>query len=465
MEKIKQLLTAIEKQELNIENIREFDYFSLFQILNMLSGEKNGVQLYSFIKKSIENIALQNMYGRKITVVFIVSHSSTWCGTYIYEKLMHSEIFEPYIEVVPFFASSDTKIVLEDYIETRDFMLNNGFRVIETWDLEKNKLIHINELPIKQDVCIWCTSWIDGLCKEHSFYSYPLSTLNVYIPYGYFLAENNRGTFVYEQYNKVFHNMCWLIMDENAYSKVMAEKYQFLNGMNHIYTGYPKMDCVFYAKEKTTEWDILDPGHNKKRIIFAPHHSIFDEGTVMFSCFEYIYTYMLALKSKYKNEVCWIFKPHPNLKYKAIQVGIFKNEAEWNDYVNEWNNGVDSIYVNRGDYIPLMEESDAMVLDSISFLAEYMYTEHPLLFLKRKEQAFNEFGEMLIRNHYSIEGTDYEKIEDFIRKVVLSEHDEMKKKRIEFFDKYLNYYTELGADASTNIYNVLYLLTQHKDVE
>ena len=95
-----------------------------------------------------------------------------------------------------------------------------------------------------------------------------------------------------------------------------------------------------------------------------------------------------------------MFKPHPTLRTKAVLAGIFKDDSEWEDYIKQWEDLENAAYVNDGMYQDLMCKSDAMILDSISFLAEYMYTSHPMLFLKRKEQRFNEFGKLVVEQLY-----------------------------------------------------------------
>ena len=96
--------------------------------------------------------------------------------------------------------------------------------------------------------------------------------------------------------------------------------------------------------------------------------------------------------------------------------------------------------------------SDAMILDSISFLAEYLYVHKPLLFLQGPKQQFNEFGKMLIDVHYCADGNDEKAIEYFIQEVVLKGHDELYKKREQFFDNNMNYVRTNGKDAATGIY-------------
>ena len=67
-----------------------------------------------------------------------------------------------------------------------------------------------------------------------------------------------------------------------------------------------------------------------KKIIYAPHHTLEESEPVNFSTFAVNYMFMLEIAEKYNRETVWVFKPHPQLKYKAIRAGIFADPDEWN---------------------------------------------------------------------------------------------------------------------------------------
>ena len=100
--------------------------------------------------------------------------------------------------------------------------------------------------------------------------------------------------------------------------------------------------------------------------------------------------------------------------------------------------------------------SDAMICDSVSFLAEYQFTGKPLLLLTRPEQVFNTFGEMVQTVLYKCPGEDTAGIESFLLNVVIDENDFMKVVRGKFFRDNLDYYhRNNGLTASEQIFNEL----------
>lgn len=96
-----------------------------------------------------------------------------------------------------------------------------------------------------------------------------------------------------------------------------------------------------------------------------------------------------------------------------------------------------------------------MILDSISFMAEYMYVHKPLIFLTRKEQSFNEFGENILKTLYTVPGNDFENIKKHIYEVLYNDSELQKKQRDAFFDQTLDYININGCDAKDYIINRL----------
>lgn len=457
---VNQLLDAVDMGYMNEETIGKFSYCHLAVLMEMTMQMENGKAFYLKIKSYLENINIERLRKQeKITVGFIANYSSTWIGDGLYRLLEKSERFEPYVFLISNHNGQSEELIKEEYQQNLKFFQERNLRVVQTLDFDTGKQYTWEEIGIKPQVCIWLTPWID-LFREHFYLlNYPLDTLHTYIPYGFMIAENENKNFVYHQYNQYIHNIAWKNFEESQIAVKMAEKYAFVGDSNVVYTGYPKMDA-FYEKEDIGEdiWSKLieHSGNPKaKRIIYAPHHTLNENEPVHFSTFAVNYMFMLELAEKYQNETVWIFKPHPQLKYKAIKEGIFSNVYEWNIYEQRWRDLKNADVMEEGMYCRLFRDSDAMILDSISFLAEYLYARKPLLFLKGKGQYFNDFGRQLIRIHYNSEGADKDEIEKFIVDVVIKGKDERKEEREEFFKENLEYIQISGKNASANIYEEL----------
>ena len=107
--------------------------------------------------------------------------------------------------------------------------------------------------------------------------------------------------------------------------------------------------------------------------------------------------------------------------------------------------------VPNGNYLPYFASSDAIILDSASFVCEYLYAHKPGLFLTRSGEKFDIVGEKAMECYCTAAGDDYEKIRHFIECDIA--RDLKKEKREKFFSTYLDYYSINKQNATDYIYN------------
>lgn len=453
------LLDLIDSGNLNEESIGDLSYWYLEALRRLTIQMERGKELYLAIKSYLEEINLKKLKKqKKIIVGFIIESACDWCGDEIYWLLEKSNKFVPYIFVM---ADYDGKnwIHKNQYFENMGLFKDKKLRLKGTLNVETEEQYTWEELGTKPDICIWMTSWITVFKDQFYLLRYPLNTLHTYIPYGFMAAENEREDFVYDQYDMVIHNLAWKIFEESKAALEMAEKYSFLGKSNAVYTGLPKMDKFYLRKyANKTIWDRLleKAGTSRaKKIIYAPHHTLEIFESVCFSTFRENFQMMLELAEKYQHETVWIFRPHPYLKYKVVQAGVFASIEEWNAYLEKWNQLKNGYMDSEAEYEELLMGSDAMILDSISFLSEYLFTHNPLLFLEGEHQRFNDYGKQLKEIHYCAKGTDEEGIETFIKDIVIAGNDKRKTEREAFFSEKLDYMGANHKTASKAIYDVL----------
>jgi CDP-glycerol glycerophosphotransferase (TagB/SpsB family) len=147
--------------------------------------------------------------------------------------------------------------------------------------------------------------------------------------------------------------------------------------------------------EKLENNNFGNPWKNKdsrKRIIWAPHHTILEDGRKKMSNFLEYAELFKELAIKYQDKIVWAFKPHPGLKEKLSSDKVWGIEKT-NEYYNFWKNQ-EYTQLEEGYYIDLFYYSDAMIHDSGSFLNEYMYFRKPVLYLlsNKKKPYYNQFG-------------------------------------------------------------------------
>ncbi|MGO4972132.1 hypothetical protein ACTQ56_09085 [[Clostridium] aminophilum] len=123
-----------------------------------------------------------------------------------------------------------------------------------------------------------------------------------------------------------------------------------------------------------------------------------------------------------------------------MQQGLFSSYEEYDRYFAAWNELPNARAIDESRYIDYFLTSDAMILDSSSFIGEYLYVQKPVLYLTRPEQGFTDLGEAVVNTYYRAPGWDLMEIERFITDVVLEGKDPLKNEREKVFEEYLDYY-------------------------
>ncbi len=452
-----ELLELIGNGNLTEKNIGKYTYNHLGIILSASVGAQNGSAFYRRIKETIEAININELRKKdKINVFFMVDLPATWIGDKLFELFNMDNKFSPYVLLLSCYTGQSDELRLKDYNEGISFFSKFNDRFLSSINPETGEQYTFNDLGIRPDFCIWLNPW-PKYRGDFDMMTMPLSTVNVYIPYGYIIGDTKQHDYYKHHFNQISQLMMWKTFYASSIMVDMARNRCFIGDSAAIYTGYPKMDN-FYKKVELNNsvWNkVIEKSGNRiaKRIIYSPHHTIEEWEPIHFSTFKYNYKFILELARKYSDNTVWIFRPHPMLKEKAIRAGIFKNEAEWDDYVKEWDSLKNGMTYFDGDYADMMINSDAMIMDCVSFVAEYVFALKPLLFLESGNSTFDEYGEMIMSVHYRESGKAFDKIETFLKDVVLDGNDSKAEYRKHFFEEHMDYKKDFGGrSASENIF-------------
>jgi CDP-glycerol glycerophosphotransferase (TagB/SpsB family) len=249
-------------------------------------------------------------------------------------------------------------------------------------------------------------------------------------------------------YNLDFHNLVWKIFSETPIHGEIASQMQSNKGQNCIVTGYPGFDPILLNKNPKAVWKNKNPA--LKKIIWAPHHSMTELNKV--SNFLEYYDFFFELAINYKDKLQIAFKPHHLLRVK-LESDFYWGKEKTDIYYNKWAD-LPNGQLENGDYIDLFLTSDVLIHDCGSFMAEYLITGKPSLFMVRDESImdyWSTFGEKAIEAHY--QSRNKKQVIDFIENVVLNENDWMKEERNAFVKNTL--LPKNKATASENILDYL----------
>ncbi len=422
-EKIKQrkITNYYNKGGINLlsKHLYKLDIYSYSSLIN------KDIEMYKAISSSIFEYVENRLKQKEvINVGFVIHSASMWSCEELYRLFEQDSRFNP--SVIVSRCNSDANLnTYPLYNKTLEFFKSGNYN-IKTLSLSDNRQTCWKKMG-KPDLLFYLSPYNLFTPKEINIKYMPADILTIYIPYCYMMNDD------------VNLRRCPGIMytwrhfvEAQFYVDILGGEFPYRK-KNIVFLGYPKMDYFYRSDYKDDLWK--DSSNlSKKRIIYAPHHSI-----GYFSTFQDNYLDILKLAQKYQEYTTWIIKPHPLLGMETIRKKIFSNNEEYEKYLNEWRKLENANVVEEGTYEDIFMTSDAMICDSISFLAEYQFTHKPLLFLQnKKELNFDKFGLDIYNQLYHTDGKNIQGIEKYILEVVINGKDTMKEQRSVFFNRYLN---------------------------
>lgn len=414
-----------------------------FSIIDYQLIREQDNAIYCRIRDAIYARCKNNLIlKQKIKVAFMVYSASMWSCDELYYYFEKDSRFEPYVVVGRYFSDTDLK-EFPFYKKTLRYFEESGYRV-KTVELRDSKKKIWNKLD-NPEIIFYLTPYNIFLPKELNIGYAPATSLCAYIPYCYTLCDSG------ELSKTPGMSYSWkLFCESGIYQTILKD----VGVTNTEYFGYPRMD-KFYESNQVSVFEWKSVSDNSKRIIYAPHHS-FSTNSSRFSTFRDNYMQIYNYAASHTETTSWCIKLHPNLKRSAVDEHIFDSREDCEAFFAKWNSLPNAKVVEESTYEDIFLSSDAMICDSVSFLAEYQHTGKPLLYLENKgHQTFNEFGQSIYRVLYVAEGNDIEKIFAFFDEVVLKGNDPMFHERSQLFDRILDYRKNNNKSASLQIYEYI----------
>ena len=415
----------------SVELVR--DKYDRFYQLSMLEHKDDyNAMMDRVLSASAENIRRKE----KIKVGFVGYDASMWCGDLLYQMFARNERYEATMFLCLRRDQFNEPTVIKDFHHGIEQFQARGVNVVGISEDDA-------EIP-KQDVLILLTPYLSVLPKAFQLNAISAETLITYIPYGFQVSSN------FPNFNESIMPLCWKIFWETEHSVNLYEKGCRMGMPRGCYSGYPKMDVFFGDTLPEFNWKKAVP--NPIKIIYAPHWSI-DSG-VKFATFQHNFEFFYEY-AKNHPETSWVFKPHPNLLFSAVQTKVFQSVEAFEQYLQHWNELPNAKVETGAYYYDIFKSSDGMILDSGSFIAEYQYTHKPMCFLTRDTQQLSNLAIDLMKGIYRIDGRDHKGIASFIENVLVKKIDPLADIRQQMFNKHLNYKKVNGVLASEYIFNAI----------
>lgn len=348
-----------------------------------------------------------------IRVAFLNCDSSKWVYQSLYEQMASDDRFEPFVLV-----SVDDILLRKKYAylnykqqlkDNYEFFKNRGMNV--EYAFANGKYIDLKKF--NPDIVFYEQPW--HLPKLHDLGRVSKFALTYYVSYG---SSTTNGT---NEYKTEFFSDVFRYYLDNAWTKSMLEKHGCIP-QRLVVSGSLKLDA--YKKPLNPDnlnWRTTD----RKRIIWAPHHSFFEGSQLGFGTFDWTYKFMYNY-AKEHSEYEFIMKPHPELKRQMVRHLMSVEDAE--KYFEMWRELPNAQVIEGGDYYDMFRTSDLMITDCNSFLFEYLPNNKPLIHLIGKNSVgFNEFGQKIISGYYDVH--DIDELKQAIEKILVNGHDTLFEKR------------------------------------
>ena len=373
--------------------------------------------------KHIEALMQLRKKKGKLNVLFFVINESCWKFDTVYWKMSKRKRYNPVIFVCPQ-CDRGEEYKQEQQKSCYDFFKERGYNVVNSFDAVTGN--YINARSLSPDI-IFYTNPYEGLIDERYYISNFTDVLTCYANYA-FLNNDEKWAASLTLHKSVWKYFCEYDFTRH-YNKIGTKLYYD----NRVVVGYQMYDRFFDKNFVGSDWK--QQGTSKKRIIYAPHHTIEKEGWIHYSTFLTTGEIMAELRDKYKDHVQFVFKPHPLLKgklYNAEGWGREKTDA----YYEAWANAENSAFVDT-NYVDLFKSSDALIHDCGSFIVEYLYVQKPVMHLNTGQikEELNVEAMEAYQAHYLMNKT--EDIEKFITEVVLKGKDTKREDREAVYKKLL----------------------------
>lgn len=395
--------------------------------------ERNyGKLLLRLYKLSIPSKVKRIRKKESIKVLFVVNELPTWKTESLYQAMHAHPRFEPILGVTLSLDMPELRQPLINYCNQK------GYKWADMDMMAYNPIKDV----IKPDIIFYEKPYMECYHHRHTLQQH-LNSLFCYI----FYSSHTIGKSEFIDSNPTIQ-YCWQHYFESQFAVDACRKDMVTDGKNIIITGFPMYDSLMLPlSEYKDPWK----QDNRKRIVYAPHHSIGDSFSsgLGYGTFLENYEFILQLARRYADKVQWIFKPHPGLHRKLVSIwGKEKTDA----YYNEWAT-MECSQICEADYQSLFRHSNAMIHDCSSFQVEYLYTKNPVMYLikdENQDENRNAFGLRAFNLHYK--ASKHEQIEQFVQNV-LNGIDPMQAEREQFYNECL--LPPNGKTACENIINAI----------
>ena len=213
-----------------------------------------------------------------------------------------------------------------------------------------------------------------------------------YISYGFDLADHPDVSV-----NQDLNLSAWRIFTPSHLHLDYLRSRSLIQARNVVVTGHPRLDEIVKAVNAGRETRCLQD--RPFRVLWAPHHSV---GTEWLRFGTFHYTSQTILRFAHENsDIHFVLRQHHILYEMLVQFNIYSQE-QVDEFLMCWERLPNTSFDEDPSYVRSFAESDILLTDGVSFLAEYQVTLKPVVFIERKDHiAWTSFGERTLEGVYA----------------------------------------------------------------
>lgn len=428
------LVSVTSQNNVSKINFILLEYFkkSILKLFNSTTNKEKRIRLNATTlhakKCRSELIRKKFNNGERIKIVLFVCRIECWLFGDLYNLLKESGKFEPIVIIKPI-MSRGIDYMKECMEDTYSALKEQGFAPIKGYDEKTDTYLDVRN-EIDPDIVFFTKAWKPHF-HEYFYISRFLDRITFLAEYGYDVSKHDFAL------NFDIQNLVDKFFLPSEKQIPYVKSCMSNHGANLAVTGSMKIERIFDGNYVPK--DVWKPQNTmKKRIIWAPHHEDkTPKDMYQYDAFYDLCDLMFEIAYKYKDDIQIAFKPHPLLKTKLYR---YWGEKTTEEYYQRWDT-IENGQLETGEFIDLFLTSDAMILDSISFIAEYSATKKPSLFTvgSHSRPMYNSFGQELyeMMYHASAKENLYKQLSDFIENVVIMGNDILYEQRASFVNKYI----------------------------
>ncbi len=423
------------------------------------SPEITGMLQYHILNKLKEmELKRKIRAGKKVRVAFFLDTISKFSANSVYRIMSENPLFEPFI----LFGRLEEKSLYTDlgwkkYKEEYESLIEKGYKAYSLYDDNRN---FVPVETFKPDIIISTAPYLEFLCVSHLSNIYMnVNFLVCHMRYGFPISNS-----YYYLYNNRRINTTWkhFVFTREEYAELM--RYSKDCGLNAVLTGYPKLDAYAKPFDQCKIPEKLDNGN--PIVIYAPHWTVVHNWEPNdWGSFDVYNKYFMNLLDRYP-EINFVFRPHPSLQANLAQHNIMSAE-EFNDYAQKWGAKPNGMYYIDGEYIDLFRKSSLLITDSGSFIAEYLLSDNPCMYLvkpSRNKERFMDGFSMAARKILETYYRCYNEndIENYFKMIMEDKQDPMKEERLKIKD---GMFLNIGCAGQKVVDYLTDVLTDSDEVE